>query len=59
VDIEVAATLRAFPRQALHASRVDFIHPFTRARVVIEAPWPRDFEDLLVATGLDGRFVRS
>jgi len=59
VDIELAAALRAFPRQALHASRVDFVHPVTRERVVIEAPLPRDFEDLLVATGLDGRFVRS
>jgi 23S rRNA pseudouridine1911/1915/1917 synthase len=53
VDVEVAGALRAFPRQALHASRVAFIHPITRARVVIEAPLPRDFEDLLAVTGLD------
>jgi 23S rRNA pseudouridine1911/1915/1917 synthase len=59
VDVELAAALRAFPRQALHASRVAFVHPVTRERVVIEAPLPRDFEDLLVATGLDSRFVRS
>ena len=53
VDVEVAGALRGFPRQALHASRVAFIHPITRARVVIDAPLPRDFEDLLAATGLD------
>lgn len=51
-DVELAATLRAFPRQALHGWRVSFIHPETRGRLVIEAPLPRDFEDLLVATGL-------
>ncbi len=51
-DVELAAALRAFPRQALHASRVAFIHPMTRARLVIEAPLPRDFEDLLGIAGL-------
>jgi 23S rRNA pseudouridine1911/1915/1917 synthase len=48
----LAAALRAFPRQALHAWRVSFIHPETRGRVVVEAPLPRDFEELLAATGL-------
>ena len=52
MDVELAGAVRAFPRQALHASRVAFIHPFTRARVVIEAPLPRDFEDLLTAANL-------
>ena len=52
VDVELAATLRGFPRQALHASRVAFIHPVTRERVVIEAPLPEDFEDLLGVTEL-------
>ena len=51
-DVELAAALRAFPRQALHAWRVSFIHPETRGLAVIEAPLPRDFEDLLVVTGL-------
>jgi len=51
-DVELAAALRAFPRQALHARRVSFIHPETRGRVSVEAPLPRDFEDLLVVTGL-------
>ena len=50
-------TLHAFPRQALHAWRVAFVHPVTHARVTIEAPIPRDLADLLVATGL--RATRS
>ena len=51
-DPLLAATLRAFPRQALHAWRVTFTHPITRARVTIEAPVPRDLEALLEASGL-------
>jgi len=51
-DVELAAALRAFPRQALHAWRVSFVHPATRRRVIIDAPLPRDFEDLLTVTGL-------
>jgi 23S rRNA pseudouridine1911/1915/1917 synthase len=51
-DPLLAATLRAFPRQALHAWRVAFTHPMTRARVSIEAPVPRDIETLIEAAGL-------
>src|SRR5207247_1517982 len=38
VDPALAATLRAFPRQALHAWRAAFTHPVSRERMVIEAP---------------------
>jgi len=51
-DPLLAATLRAFPRQALHAWRVAFTHPMTRARVTIEAPIPRDLQGLLDTAGL-------
>ena len=51
-DPLLAATLRAFPRQALHAWRVAFTHPITRARVAIEAPVPQDIKGLLNAAGL-------
>jgi 23S rRNA pseudouridine1911/1915/1917 synthase len=54
-DVEeaaLAATLRAFPRQALHASRVRFTHPFTGERLCIDAPLPHDFSDLIAAAGL-------
>ncbi len=53
-DPLLAATLRAFPRQALHAWRVGFTHPVTRARIRIEAPVPPDLETLLDAAGLAG-----
>ena len=51
-DPRLSAALRAFPRQALHAWRVGFVHPFTRSRVTIEAPIPDDFEGLLDSAGL-------
>ena len=51
-DPLLAATLRAFPRQALHAWRVAFTHPITRARVSIDAPVPGDIQGLLDAAGL-------
>ena len=35
-----------FERQALHASRLDIMHP-RGARLALEAPVPRDFADLL------------
>ena len=54
----LAAALRAFSRPALHASRLVFTHPVTRDRVVVEAPLPRDFENLLAATGLSRLFTR-
>src|SRR5471032_732307 len=48
-DAALAAALRAFPRQALHAWRVTLVHPVTRERLVLVAPLPRDFQDLLNA----------
>jgi 23S rRNA pseudouridine1911/1915/1917 synthase len=57
-DPTLAATLRAFPRQALHAWRLGLTHPITRERVVIEAPVPRDIEELLTAVALNLLFIR-
>jgi 23S rRNA pseudouridine1911/1915/1917 synthase len=51
-DPALAAALRAFPRQALHAWRVALTHPVTRAPLSLEASVPRDFEGLLIASGL-------
>lgn len=51
-DAEVAAALRAFPRQALHAWGLAFPHPITGAPVRIQAPLPADFTNLLRASGL-------
>jgi 23S rRNA pseudouridine1911/1915/1917 synthase len=51
-DLRLAAVLRAFPRQALHAWRVACPHPITRARLQLEAPIPADLQALLAASGL-------
>jgi 23S rRNA pseudouridine1911/1915/1917 synthase len=53
-DPSLAAALRDFPRQALHAWRVAFTHPVTHARVTIEAGPARDLAGLLAASGLTG-----
>jgi 23S rRNA pseudouridine1911/1915/1917 synthase len=39
----------AFPRQALHAWRLTFVHPVTGRRVTFTAPLPADMERLLAA----------
>jgi 23S rRNA pseudouridine1911/1915/1917 synthase len=54
-DVELAAQLRDFPRQALHAWRLAFIHPIARCKMEFEAPLPQDFQTLLRATGLNLR----
>jgi 23S rRNA pseudouridine1911/1915/1917 synthase len=43
--------LRAFPRQALHAWRLSFTHPYTRQLVQVEAPIPDDMRELITACG--------
>jgi 23S rRNA pseudouridine1911/1915/1917 synthase len=53
-EAAVADALRSFPRQALHAARVAFVHPATREPVEIAAPMPPDMLALLDATGLTG-----
>lgn len=40
---------RDFPRQALHAATLGFIHPVTGAALRFEAPLPQDMADLMVA----------
>jgi 23S rRNA pseudouridine1911/1915/1917 synthase len=52
-DSEVAAACRDFPRQALHALRLCFLHPATGERLTVAAPVPVDLASLLAAAGLD------
>jgi len=59
IDPALAAALRAFPRQALHAWRVALTHPVTRDRLRLEAPVPRDLDGLLTASGLSPSFRRA
>ncbi|MGE3844751.1 MAG: RluA family pseudouridine synthase [Vicinamibacterales bacterium] len=57
-DAPLAAVLRAFGRQALHAWRLSFVHPVTRLPLSVEANLPQDLTRLLVASGLDGAVTR-
>jgi 23S rRNA pseudouridine1911/1915/1917 synthase len=50
-NVGLADALRAFPRQALHAWRLAFVHPQTSALMKIEAPIPDDMRALLKWTG--------
>jgi 23S rRNA pseudouridine1911/1915/1917 synthase len=54
-DPALAAVLREFPRQALHAWRLTTLHPVTRAELRIEAPVPDDLQRLLTAADLHQR----
>ena len=48
---DARATALDFPRQALHAARLGFVHPRTGAHLLFETPPPHDFQDLLAAIG--------
>ena len=50
-DPLLAATLRAFPRQALHAAHLSFTHPITGTSIAIDAPLPNDFAALIETAG--------
>ena len=52
VDGRLAAALKAFPRQALHACRVALRHPATGDRLIVESPIRADLAALLAAAGL-------
>jgi 23S rRNA pseudouridine1911/1915/1917 synthase len=39
--------LRSIPRQMLHASRLEFMHPFTERRVSVSSPLPPDYVECL------------
>jgi 23S rRNA pseudouridine1911/1915/1917 synthase len=49
VDENLAAVIKAFRRQALHAERLSFEHPGSRELVSFEAALPDDFATLLEA----------
>lgn len=50
---EMASGLRAFSRQALHASRLAFRHPISQQTLDFQAPLPADFVGLLQALDTD------
>ncbi len=45
----VADAVKSFPRQALHAAVLGFVHPVSGEEMRFEAPLPPDMADLLVA----------
>lgn len=49
VDPAAAAFILSFPRQALHAAEIHFIHPRTRENMSFTAPAPADFLGLIKA----------
>lgn len=42
----VPENLRTFPRQALHAGLLGFIHPITQKQLIFEVPLPADLKNL-------------
>ena len=52
---EFIAALRAFKRQALHAERLEFLHPKSGKTIAVEAERPADMEALLAALRDDAR----
>ena len=50
-DAHIAGTnaARAFPRQALHAAVLGFVHPITKEALRFEAPLPEDMSELIDA----------
>jgi len=53
----LAAALSAFPRQALHATRLALAHPMTGRALEWEAPIPEDMAGLLAALDDDQRLA--
>jgi len=47
VDAVLSAALRDFPRQALHAAALEFIHPISENRISLTAGLPEDMQGLL------------
>lgn len=47
IDEVIATSLKEFPRQALHAASLEFIHPIGKNKVRLEAPLPDDMQKLL------------
>jgi len=52
------ALLERFPRQALHAARLELEHPATGEPLAFDSPLPADFEELLEALRDDARAAR-
>ncbi|MEZ0262407.1 MAG: RluA family pseudouridine synthase [Alphaproteobacteria bacterium] len=47
VEDKIVAALRDFPRQALHAAQLEFLHPLRHIKVTLKAEEPDDMKTLL------------
>jgi 23S rRNA pseudouridine1911/1915/1917 synthase len=54
-SVELAAALRGFQRQALHAERLEFAHPADGRTIAVEAELPADMAALVEALREDAR----
>jgi 23S rRNA pseudouridine1911/1915/1917 synthase len=54
VDDPLSAGLLDFPRQALHAAALEFIHPISETRVSLTSELPEDMQGLLRVLGKHG-----
>jgi len=52
---ELAAVLRGFKRQALHATRLGLVHPATGKSMTWESPMPEDMQALLAVLEKDAK----
>jgi 23S rRNA pseudouridine1911/1915/1917 synthase len=50
---ELIAQLQGFPRQALHAWKLEFSHPVNGETVSFETHWPEDFDSLVAGLRVD------
>lgn len=46
-----AAAVAAFPRQALHAATLGFLHPVSGEKLIFDSPLPADFQILIEVLG--------
>ena len=46
IDENVKKAILTFPRQALHATTLGFVHPRTKVMMNFSSPFPEDFENL-------------
>ncbi|MES9823111.1 MAG: 23S rRNA pseudouridine(1911/1915/1917) synthase RluD [Candidatus Thiodiazotropha endolucinida] len=55
INDELAAAIKGFRRQALHATRLELIHPETGEQVAWEAPVPADMQQLIDLLAKDAK----
>jgi 23S rRNA pseudouridine1911/1915/1917 synthase len=55
---EAGAAAEGFPRQALHAARLGFVHPVTGTSLSFDSPPPEDLDGLLTALRRNGGRMR-